>query len=78
MQLIFNFNSETHNYTAFGVPMSFDRTLEFWGVSIIIIASTNTAQFPGVVLDPDKVEINNIIGMFATSDDHLHLMILAY
>ena len=62
MQFMFNFNSETHSYTTFRVPISFDYTLELWGVSILIIATTNTVQFPGVVLDPDEVEINDIIG----------------
>ena len=58
LESILNFNSVNLSYTTFGVPIPIDQTLELLGVSIIITATTNTVQFPGVVLDPDEVEID--------------------
>ena len=65
VQFTFNFNSETQIYTTFAVPIPIDRTLELWGLSMLIIATTNTRRFPGVVLEPDEIEIDDIIGVLS-------------
>ena len=54
----FTFNSDNFNFR-FTVPILNDDTIEP-GEQFIVTVTTNTSQFPGVILDPNQAVVNII------------------